>query len=158
MVIRSAAQAEQDTIKRMVRAAKLNPINLHWQNFKVAEDDGVIIGVGQLRPHTDGSRELASLVVLPAYRRHGIGSQLMAALMTARLPPIYLFCEHELETYYIRFGYQMIENPETLPPSLARLFRVGSIVKRIDNLFGKTKTHLIGMRWDGKTKYDLTRE
>lgn len=149
MIIRPAAQTEQDTIKRMVRAAKLNPFNVHWQNFRVAEDDGRIIGVGQLRPHTDGSRELASLVVLNEYRQHGIGSQLMAALMTDQLPPIYLFCEQELEDYYVRFGYRLVDNPKTLPPSLARLFRAGSFIKRIDSLFGKTKTRLIGMRWDG---------
>jgi amino-acid N-acetyltransferase len=149
MVIRPATAAEQDAIKHMVRVAKLNPFNVRWQNFRVADMDGRIVGIGQLRPYSDGSRELASLAVLPEVQKHGIGSQITAALMADQHPPIYLFCEHVLEDYYIRFGFHLVEDAATLPPPLARLYRAGRLIKCIDNLFSKTKMRLISMCWGG---------
>ena len=133
----------------MVRAAQLNPINVRWQNFTIAEEAGRIVGIGQLRPHSDGSRELASLAVAPEFQRRGIGSQLMCALLAKQTPPIYLFCEDELERYYTRFGFRLIDTPKKLPVSLARLYRAGSLVKRIDVLLGRSQARLIAMRWDG---------
>src|SRR5512141_1377902 len=102
MQIRHAVEADQAVISAMVRAAQLNPINVRWQNFQVAvaEEDGRVAGVGQLRPHKDGSLELASLAVLPEFQHRGIGSGLMQGLMAGRRPPIYLFCEQELAEFY----------------------------------------------------------
>ena len=149
MQIRQAVEADQAVISAMVRAAQLNPINVRWQNFQVAvEDDGRIAGVGQLRPHKDGSLELASLAVLPACQHRGIGSRLMQALMAERRPPIYLFCEQELAEFYDRFGFKPVD-AKSLPAPLARLFWAGSMIKRIDRLLGRSSTRLIGMRWDG---------
>jgi N-acetylglutamate synthase-like GNAT family acetyltransferase len=146
--IRPATQADQPTITAMVRGARLNPINLRWPNFLVAEESGRIVGVGQLRPHADGSRELASLAVDAAYRRQGIGSQLVRQLLTCHPAPIYLFCESELEGYYSHFGFR-ITGAGTLPPPLARLFRVGRLFTRVGALLLRDDVHLIAMRWDG---------
>ncbi|MCL4506064.1 MAG: GNAT family N-acetyltransferase [Chloroflexi bacterium] len=151
MQIRPATPMEQAEIGKMVRAAQLNPFNVRWENFRVAVQDGCIVGIGQLRPHSDGSRELASLAVAPEFRGYGIGRQIVNALMAEQRPPIYLFCEDELERYYARFGFRLIDNPNTLPAPLARLFRAGSVVKRIDVLLGRSKARLIGMKWDGST-------
>lgn len=145
--IRRAVEADQAIIESMVREGKLNPFNVRWPNFLIAEDEGHIIGVGQLRPHTDGSRELASLVVEQAQRGKGVGSTLMRALMADQPAPIYLFCENEIEPYYQRFGFHRVER-NTLPRPLARMFTAGIIVKGLDRLFSKSKAYLIGMRWD----------
>ncbi len=130
-----------------MRAAQLNPINIRWPNFVVAEDAGQVVGVGQLRPHTDGSRELASLAVLPEFRKRGIGHQLMQALLAQAKPqePLYLFCEHNLERYYTRYGFCVVGR-EALTPPLLRLFRAGSLVTRIGSLFSGHPEHLIAMR------------
>ena len=146
--IRRAVETDQPMIETMVRQAKLNPFNLRWPNFIVAEDEGRIIGVGQMRPHSDGSHELASLVVEQAQRGNGVGSALMRALMADQPAPIYLFCENEIEEYYQRFGFHRVER-NTLPRPLARMFTAGRIVKGLDHLFGRSKAYLIGMRWDG---------
>ena len=61
--IRPALESEQETIKQMVRAEQLDPTALHWSHFKVAEQDGQIIGIGQIRPYPR-CRELGSLIVL----------------------------------------------------------------------------------------------
>jgi amino-acid N-acetyltransferase len=146
MQIRRASAADQATIDSMVRTAKLNPFNVHWQNFQVAEEAGRIIGVGQLRPHKGGSLELASLAVVPEQQHRGAGSRLTRALLADRRPPIYLFCEQELAEFYDRFGFHLVA-AKALPGPLARLFFAGRLVKRLDKLLGRGNTQLIGMRW-----------
>ena len=47
-----------------------------WPNFVVAEDGGTIVGIGQVKTHGDGSRELASIAVIPARQSQGIGGRL----------------------------------------------------------------------------------
>lgn len=148
ITLRPATLADQGIISAMVRAAKLNPVNLRWMNFWVAEADGHIVGAGQLRPHTDGSRELASLVVNPAYRQQGIGGRLVRQLLTLCPAPIYLFCEDGLEGYYARFGFHGVGH-EVLPPPLARLYAAGRLVTWLGARFSRQKSHLVAMRWDG---------
>jgi amino-acid N-acetyltransferase len=146
--IRPAVESEQAAILEMVREAQLNPFNVKWPNFLIAEEEGHMIGVGQLRPHTDGSCELASLVVAPDQRHKGVGSALMRGLLQNQPAPIYLFCENDLEAYYQRFGFHRVES-RVLPKPQARMFTAGRIIKGLDRLLGKSKSYLIGMRWDG---------
>jgi len=146
--IRRATQADQSAIQHMVRQAGLNPFNVRWSNFAVAEDDGQVIGVGQLRPHSDGSRELASLVVAPDSRRRGIGGQLVRALLADQRPPIFLFCEHDLEGYYARFGFQLVLR-SALPKPLARMHRLANMLARVGSALSRREMRIITMRWDG---------
>ncbi len=148
VTIRPATQNDQATITTMVRDAGLNPVNLRWANFLVAEDGGAsagrIVGVGQLRPHADGSRELALLVVDASCRRQGVGSQLVRGLLALQAPPVYLFCEGELEGYYGRFGFQVIRGA-ALPPPLARLYRAGRLATRVGAWLHGHDAHLVAM-------------
>src|ERR1700730_18130879 len=57
-------------------------MNLKWPNFVVAEDDGAIVGVGQIKSHGDGSRELASIAVVPARQGQGIARAGLEALLS----------------------------------------------------------------------------
>ena len=151
VTIRPATQSDQATIVSMVRAANLNPVKLHWANFLIAEEDGRVVGIGQLRPHgshADGSRELASLVVDSAYQRQGIGGRLVRQLLTCAPAPIYLFCEDRLEHYYAHFGFRGVERA-VLPPPLARLYLAGRLVTGIAAWLSKKHGRLIAMRWDG---------
>ncbi len=130
-VIRPATAADQATIRRMVRQARLPPFSLAWPHFLIAERDGQIIGIGQVRDHR-GIPELGSLAVLPPYRGQGIGGQLIAALEARAGLPLYLFCRAELEPYYGRFGYRRIPFRET--PGPLRLKTGFSLV--LPGLFG----------------------
>jgi N-acetylglutamate synthase-like GNAT family acetyltransferase len=132
----------------MVHAARLNPLNLRWVNFWVAEADGRIVGVGQLRPHAGGSRELASLAVESAYQHQEIGSRLVRQLLTLCPAPIYLLCEESLGSYYARSGFHRVGR-EVLPPPLARLYLAGRLVTGIGALLNPKIGRLIAMRWDG---------
>ena len=103
--IRPARQEDAATIKRMVRAAGLDPSSLHWPNFLVAEKDGRVIGVGQVKPY-GGARELGSLVVLKPYRGRGIGSAIVRALIEREQDDLFLLCQDRLESYYAQFGFR----------------------------------------------------
>lgn len=120
MVIRAAAKADEAAIKRIVRAARINPTNLDWRRFLVAEVDGRIVGTGQVKPHRDGSRELASIAVVPAYQRQGVGGQIIRALIARENGPLYLTCRAPLGAYYPRFGFRAIGRDE-MPPYFRRL-------------------------------------
>jgi hypothetical protein len=72
--LRPAAKKDQPEIRKLVLAGGINPSGLDWQRFFVAEDQaGKVIGCAQLKPHRDGSVELASLVVVedPLYEKFG---------------------------------------------------------------------------------------
>lgn len=128
IIIRAAEAADQLPITRLVRGAQLNPLQLAWPHFVVAEKvtptQRTLVGAGQLRPHADGSRELASLVVLPAYQQRGLGGALIHALLGRAPFPLYLYCQGALVPYYTRFGFR-VATADELPPSLARDYRIG---------------------------------
>ena len=64
VVIRPANADDQFAITAIARAAWLNPFDLDWRRFLLAQWGQDIIGIGQVRPHKDGSRELASIAVV----------------------------------------------------------------------------------------------
>lgn len=107
IVIRPATADDHPTILRMIGAEHLDPTSLKWPHFLVAEDDGRIVGIGQIKEY-GGLQELGSLVVLPDYRRQGIAAQLIQALEARAGRPLYLICRDFMEGYYWRFGYERI--------------------------------------------------
>jgi N-acetylglutamate synthase-like GNAT family acetyltransferase len=120
IVIRPAVARDDQIIKRIVRSARINPMDLNWRRFLVAEDDGQIIGVGQIRQHRDGSRELASIAVIPERERQGIASQIIRALIASEQGTLYLICRKPLETFYTRFGFRRASGDQ-LPPFFRRM-------------------------------------
>jgi N-acetylglutamate synthase-like GNAT family acetyltransferase len=130
VTIRPAAADDQPTIRRLVREAHINPRDLNWPNFVVAEDDGAIVGVGQVKAHRDGSRELASIAVVPARQRQGIGRALIETLLTREQgAALHLTCRSELQSYYERFGFRRLERAE-YPPYFARIVPMINFVMR----------------------------
>ena len=129
--IRRATEADQATIRRMIRDAGINPMNLKWRNFLVAEEDGTIVGIGQVKPHGDGSRELASMAVVPDRQREGIGGAIINALIAGEGDRVlHLTCRRELEGYYKRFGFQRVE-PQNYSAYFARLLPVVNLFARL---------------------------
>ena len=106
-------------------------MSLNWPNFVVAEEDGAIVGVGQVKPHKDGSRELASIAVIPARQGLGIGSAIIETLL-AREPGVvlYLTCRAQLEHYYDRFGFRFLV-PAEYPPYFKRMVPLVNTVMRL---------------------------
>ena len=75
-------------MRRAMLEQKMNPLFLSPERFLVAEDglmdgDGVV-GFAQLRPVSGAAGaalELASVFVTPAYRRRGVGAELVRRLL-----------------------------------------------------------------------------
>ena len=146
--IRRAVQADQASIIALVRAAGINPLDLRWQRFLVAEDSGRVIGAIQIKLHRDGSRELASLAVVAAYKGQGIGSALVRALLATESGTVYLTCADRLEGYYTRFGFRRLE-PVEMPPYFRRLSRLTSALSAILRIFGRHWRILVMVRKQG---------
>jgi len=129
MNIRPARAEDQAMITAMVRGARLNPMDLRWSRFLVAEDETGIVGVGQIRPHP-GASELASLVVREDRRGTGVGGQLVRAFLARSQGMMVLFCRPQLESYYAQFGFRAIGVKEA-PPSLRTRYAIGRFITRL---------------------------
>lgn len=147
VTLRSAQATDQKTINAIIRAAHINPFHLKWERFIVAEDGDKIVGVGQIKHYEDGSRELASIAVIPAYQNQGIASRIIKALMKGEEGAIHLFCRINLADYYRRFGFNTVSMQE-LPADLARIHSLGEwFFVLVARLFPKEHT-IIAMRYD----------
>ncbi len=130
MQLRPASATDQPAIERIIRAAHINPMGLDWQRFVVAEQDGEVIGTGQIKTHGDGSRELASIAVAPPYQRRRIASAIIGELLARETGPVYLFCRSPLESFYERFGFRRIDHNE-MSPYFRRMYGVATAFWKI---------------------------
>jgi N-acetylglutamate synthase-like GNAT family acetyltransferase len=130
IVIRPAAAADQPHIQSIVRAARINPFGLHWPRFVVAvdEESGRVVGTGQIKLHGDGSRELASIAVLPERRRQGVASLVIWHLLRQTPGRLYLTCRSRLGSFYERFGFRAVDLDD-MPPYFRRLKRLVNIFR-----------------------------
>lgn len=127
--IRSAVAADEATIKAMIRAEHLDPLNVHWQNFLVAEEAGRIIGSGQIKPFRSG-RELGSLVVAADRRQTGVGGAIIKALLARESGPLLLFCLAYREPYYAKFGFRRC-GWRQLHGELRLKYALGAVMSRL---------------------------
>jgi N-acetylglutamate synthase-like GNAT family acetyltransferase len=129
--IRPARAGDETTIKALIRAEQLDPFNVHWQNFLVAEDAdaGRIIGIGQVKPYHSG-RELGSLAVVADRRRSGVGGAIIRALIDRERGPLLLFCLAFREPYYARFGFKRC-GLRDLPGEFKLKYAVGAVFTRL---------------------------
>ena len=151
IVIRPATAADHSTIIALVRAAQINPFGLDWRRFLVADEQGRVIGTGQIKPHGDGSRELASIAVLPERRQQGVASAIVQALVTQEPEPgtLYLTCQHPLESFYARFGFRRIDRDE-MTPYFKRLALLAGLLEPVWRVFTTGGVRLIVMKRGGE--------
>ena len=130
--LRPAAAADQPRIVAIIREADINPMDLKWKSFVLAVDEasGEIVGTGQIKTHRDGSRELASIAVVPAYQHRGIAHQIVERLLAQNSGMLYLTCRTEMRTLYEPFGFRVSRENE-MPPYFRRLKRFVGIFERL---------------------------
>lgn len=122
--LRPAEAKDSATIHKLIRQVGINPMGLHWERFVLAvEGQGEMIGCGQVKQHGDGSRELASIAVVEAWRGHGVASEIIRHLMAEEQNRLYLTCRAELGPFYQRFGFRQATTEE-LSPYFRRLSRL----------------------------------
>ena len=127
--LRPATQLDSPAIKNLVTVAHLNPTGLNWRRFIVAGNEmNTVIGCVQIKPHRDGSQELASLVVAAEYRSLGIARALMEKQIRCQEGDLYLMCRASLGQFYEKFGFQGIAQPE-MPPYFRRISKLASLAE-----------------------------
>jgi N-acetylglutamate synthase-like GNAT family acetyltransferase len=143
VAIRRATAADQAPITALVRGARLNARGLDWPGFAVAVDDtGTLVGVAQVRPHPDGSRELASLVVAPGLRGHGVATRLVDRLLADEAGIVYAVVDRPYAAHFARWGFRPAE-ARALPRDVRRTLRVGRVVTAVLSLAARQRIHLV---------------
>jgi N-acetylglutamate synthase-like GNAT family acetyltransferase len=138
--LRPAINEDQSVIRKLTRSGGINPTGLDWQRFVVAVDPGgEVIGCVQLKPHRDGSVELASLVVEEGWRGRGVARSLVEFLLEEHTGDLYLMCRSGLGPLYEKFGFHALEEDEM--PTYFR--RVSKLVGIIEPLRRKNQTLLV---------------
>ena len=145
ITIRPARGEDQETIISFLRQAKLNPRNLHWQHFLVAEQDRKVVGIRQVKVYEDGTREVASGFVLPEYRHLGISAQLMKALLAHETGPLYTMVNKKRVPYYEQFGVRRMDMSQ-LPSDFRKEYRIGRIVTALMSIFSKERIRIIPLK------------
>ena len=129
--LRPANASDAVTIRRMIWAMHINPTGLDWQHFVLATSaDGNVIGCGQVKPHADGSRELASIAVRPEWRAKGVARRIIEHLLEQHPGRLYLTCRSPLGPMYQKFGFQVVQIAE-MPPYFQRLSRVVTLMNKL---------------------------
>ncbi|MGQ9683549.1 MAG: N-acetyltransferase [Anaerolineae bacterium] len=125
MQVRPARLADVEAIVELVNgyAAKgemlpksLNQVYQNLRDFVVAEEKGEIVGCGALHVLWADLAEVRSLAVAEAYRRRGVGAQIVRTLLqdARRLGLPQVFALTYKPSFFARLGFAEIER-EMLP-------------------------------------------
>ena len=129
--LRPAKEEDAAIIRQLVRIGQINPTGLKWQRFVVAESaEGQVIGCGQVKPHGDGSDELASLVVHPDWRGKGVARAIIEHFVGNFDGDLYLMCRENLGPLYEKFGFQPLPQDE-MPRYFQRIMRMLGLLDRV---------------------------
>jgi N-acetylglutamate synthase-like GNAT family acetyltransferase len=142
VVVRRARPDDQPVITAMVRRARLNPAGLHWEQFVVGERDGRAVGVAQLRRHSDGTKELASLAVEPGAREHGVATQMVDALLAGETAAVYALIDRRFVGHFARWGFRQVGRSE-LPRSVSRIYLIGRAVTTLGSLLRRQRIRIV---------------
>ena len=116
IILRPALASDAPAIRDLIHRVGINPLDLDWRHFSIAASaDSRFMGCGQLKPHRDGSLELASLAVETGYRGQGVARAIVEHLLANSPRPLYLMCQPVLTPLYEKFGFRTI-GPEADAP------------------------------------------
>jgi N-acetylglutamate synthase-like GNAT family acetyltransferase len=105
-ILRRAVEKDSSHIRKLVREVGINPTSLDWHRFWLAVDEkDRLLGCGQVKPHADGSRELASIAVVPDRQKQGIATAIINQLLLENPPPLFLTCRPQLRPFYSQYNF-----------------------------------------------------
>lgn len=118
-------------IRRLIWEVGINPMSLDWRRFLVAVNaNGEVVSCGQIKPHGDGTRELASIAVRPGYRGQGLARAMIERLLAEAELPLYLTCRASLQPLYQKFGFCRV-NEEEMTPYFRRIYSLATVAKKL---------------------------
>lgn len=140
--IRPALEAESALIKDLINEVGINPMGLDWKRFLVAANqDGRVVACGQVKPHGEEIRELASIAVTAEYRGRGLARAIIEELLRVHSKPLYLMCLAYNAAMYEKFGFRVLEAAE-FPRYFSRIKKVFDLA----NIFRKAGEKLTVMK------------
>lgn len=98
-----------------------------------------------MRRHPDGSRELASLVVLPEHRDRGLAGRMVDALLADEPGPVFTLVDRRYARHFTRWDFHPV-GPGDLPRSMARQLRIGRLVTGIGSVLIRRRIRLQPLR------------
>jgi amino-acid N-acetyltransferase len=128
--IRLAVEGDFPAVRALILKAQINPTGLDWRRFLVAEAEGEIIATGQLKPHRDGSMELASIAITEEWRGQGIARTLIERLIAGHDGVLYLMCQSSLGSLYEKFGFEAIDEEE-MPKYFRRVSKLAGLAEAL---------------------------
>ena len=132
--LRPAQEMDAAAIKHLIHSVGINPMDLDWRRFVVAVDaDDQVIAMGQIKPHKGEIHELASIAVVPAHRKEGLGRSIIEYLLKDSPRPLYLTCRSRLEPLYEKFGFRTIAYDE-MPRYYQRISKLAVLFKTVARL------------------------
>ena len=148
-VVRPATRQDFGEIRALIHAVSINPTGLEWRRFMIAvTPESTLLGCGQIKPHFDGSLELASIAVQERARGQGVARAIIQELLEReKTRPLYLMCRARLELLYVKFGFHAI-GQEDMPVYFQRISRA----ERIFNSQARAEDRLMIMRLLGTVK------
>jgi amino-acid N-acetyltransferase len=140
--IRRATELDEKAIRLLVRGERLNPMDLDWPNFLVAAQGDAVLGAVQMRQHSDGSRELGSLVVSKDARGRGIARRLIEALLAAEHEPVWMITSEAFAKAFARWGFRPVSAGEA-PVKVRLNHRLGSLAGLLSLIMGRPRRRLV---------------
>lgn len=133
--LRRAEMNDARAIRRLIYRAGINPLGLDWRRFWVVVEGGNLIACGQIKTHRDGSRELASIAVVPGHRQRGFARAVIEQLLSEENEPLFLTCRPHLESLYIKFGFRNVVQSQEMPPYFRRVWKIARFIQRLFSRF-----------------------
>lgn len=131
IAIRKALPEDEAAIRSLVLSERMNPNNLDVRNFRVAEAKGRLVGAAQIRRHSDGVRELGSLVIAQSHRGNGIlaasiSAALIDDLLSGETGAVFMITNAAHASLYGRRGFVTIR-PSATPLSIQFNYMMGGL-------------------------------
>ena len=126
--LRPATAEDARAINTLVRKAGINPTGLKWPRFVVADSADGVVACGQIKPHADGSQELASIAVTLSWQGKGLARSIIEHLLARHSGELHLMCRAPLGPFYEKFGFRTLSEEE-MPPYFHRIKRLTKLAE-----------------------------
>ncbi|MFA6169730.1 MAG: GNAT family N-acetyltransferase [Candidatus Margulisiibacteriota bacterium] len=112
VMIRHARAADLPQIKSILKSVDEDIAAQSWDNFRVAEKSGIVVGIVKIDEYKDYCF-LSSLALQPSEQNQGIASFLMAQSLAQTKKDVYIYTI--IPEFFRRFGFAPTAPPPFLP-------------------------------------------
>jgi N-acetylglutamate synthase-like GNAT family acetyltransferase len=129
--LRPAVSTDSTQIRDLIHLVGINPTGLDWRRFVViANDREEVVACGQIKPHGEDVRELASIAVKPEMRGRGFARRIIERLLAHGGRPLYLMCRSSMRPLYEKFGFRALVYDE-MPRYFQRIAKLAGLAEAL---------------------------